>query len=649
MIPKFSGAREDFSRPQKPVRVCYGQKTIKTEFIGSLCDLRDKPSSRDGRGLGQATKKRGVRNAAGLLIALSITGIASGRTKSKTAVGGEPRYQNTAPGAAYVGSETCKECHPDIYQEYRQTAMGQSMALASDPQQLAKVVQPISIHDKKFGTTFEMIRKGSDLYQSEYQVDAQGREIFRNTQKMAYVIGAGENGVGYIFPRGNYLLEAPLSYYPRAGTWALSPGYEIRDFGFSRPVSPGCIACHTGRAQPVPGGHGLYREPPISEAAIGCENCHGPGQLHIEARMKGAPLTGTVDPMIVNPADLPGWLADNICMKCHQAGDARVLKPGKSYSDFRPGTPLDKTVAIFMVPFDRSSPPKDPLLQHYISMILSKCYSASGGRLHCITCHDPHLQPSASAAPEYFRKRCLKCHSEKSCSLPIKVRLEKTPPDDCAGCHMPKQNLQLVSHSALTNHRIVAYAGEPFPEAAFHMATGQMPDLLHLDAIPAKQSAPVPPLILLEAYGQVKDSHPGYGPRFNAWLDKAAQTNPEDAYVLAALGRRKAAEVSPQGKAEAIKLLSKAIHSGWTETPDYALLAELLAESGRTPEGIVVLKRGIEVNPSDDGLYRMLMAQYVNLQQYDNALGVIKQELAIFPQDPFMRDLLKKAESAPAQ
>ncbi len=591
---------------------------------------------------------RRVRSLTGLLITLSVAGIAFARPKSKNSPGGETKFQNTAPENAYVGSETCRPCHSDIYEEYRQTAMGRSMALPSDPEQLARVPSPVTVQAKRFDTTFEILRKGSDLYQSEYQVDAQGREVFRTTQKIAYVIGAGENGVGYVVRRGNYLFEAPLSYYSQTKTWELSPGYEYRDFGFARPVSAACISCHSGRPQPVPGGHGLYRDPPFSEFAIGCEACHGPGQLHARARMKGAPLTGDVDPLIVNPAHLPGWLADNVCMRCHQDGDARILKPDKDYSDFRPGAPLDETLAIFLVPFNRSSPPQDPLLQYYVSMILSKCYLASGGRLHCTTCHNPHVQPSASAAPDYFRKECLQCHSEKSCAVPLEARLAKTPPDDCAGCHMPKQNLQRVSHSALTNHRIVAYAGEPFPDAAFHMTTEQLPDLVHLDAVPRKQSAPVSPLVLLQAYGKVKSSHPAYASRFDMWLDRAAQTNPEDAYVLAALGRRKAAEGSPQAKEEAIQLFSKAIEAGWTETPDYALLAELLAESGRVPEGIAVLKHGIEVNPSDDGLYRMLVVQHLDLQQYGEALEVIKQELSLFPQDSFMRGLLKKAEAAPA-
>jgi hypothetical protein len=40
-----------------------------------------------------------------------------------------------------------------------------------------------------------------------------------------------------------------------------------------------------------------------------------------------------------------------------------------------------------------------------------------------------------------------------------------------------------MPHSALTDHRIVVNPGEPYPEFAYHMTTGGLPDLVHIDAL----------------------------------------------------------------------------------------------------------------------------------------------------------------------
>jgi hypothetical protein len=567
-------------------------------------------------------------------------------TAASAQTAGETTYLNTSPGVEYVGSTVCAGCHADIFNDYVKTDMGRSMSLASDPEQLARVARTVTLHDEKLNRYFQVLRQGSTLYQSEYELTPDGSEVFRNTQEIAYGMGSGANGISYIVRRGNYLFEAPLSYYSKSRSWELSPGYEFGDYGFGRAIPAMCVACHSGRAQPVGGRDGLYRDPPFKELAIGCENCHGPGELHVEERAKGVPVPGNVDPAIVNPAKLPGWLADNICMNCHQGGDSKVLQPGKTLFDFRPGTPLEDTLAIFAVPPQRGAPPSDPLLQHYWSMILSRCYRSSAGRMGCITCHDPHRQPTSTAA-SYYRARCLTCHTEANCRVPLKARMAKSPADDCAGCHMPKQSLVRISHSALTDHRIIARAGNPYPEAAFHDTAPDLPDLVHLNAIPSAKDA-VAPLTLFQAYGSLMDSHPEYRARYLAVLGQLAPTQPEHPLVLSGLAWKSLRDGTTEGQTTAIAYLTKAIEHGSVAAADFETLVDLLSRAGRTSEALALAQQGIDSNPYDQRLYKSLALLNITARHYSDALAAMEKELELFPEDDFMRGLVKKAQAAPA-
>lgn len=553
---------------------------------------------------------------------------------------GAVSYLNTKPGVKYVGSKACAECHADIYNEYVKTAMGRSMTVPDDP---ASPPAPATVQSEKFHRSFQVFRENGDLFQAESEPDASGSDIFRDAQRIAYVIGAGQNGYGYLVEKGDYLFEAPLSYYTLSHAWNLSPGYEFADYGFLRPVPEACIVCHSGRARPVENRPGLYQNLPFEQLAIGCENCHGPGELHAAERRAGAPLKGPVDLSIVNPAQLPGWLADNTCMMCHQAGDTRVLQPGKSYADFRPGEPLGRTVAVFAAPFTPASPPQSPLLQHYQLMILSKCYRASRGRMSCITCHDPHFEPTPAEAPAYYRKKCLSCHTLRSCTLPMAQRLAKS--DNCISCHMPQQKLERIAHSALTNHRIIAYPGEPFPQAAFHQTTAALPDLVYMDAPPGAHAAP-PARVLFEAYGELMAKNPAYKVQYEKLLDQLSEAEPRDPVILSALARRDLASGTPEALAAAKDKLGEAIKAGSTLDSDYELEAELLARSGENGEAIAVLKRGIALNPYAPRLYKRLALVYIGAHDYADALTAMKQELAIDPEDDLVRALIARAEEA---
>ena len=543
----------------------------------------------------------------------------------------------------YVGSTACAACHAGIYRDYEKTAMGRSIAPV-DQSIFSKLALPAHFTNDAIHRSFDVYEKDGRLYQSEYDLTPEGSEVFRDTRDIRWLIGAGENGYGPVVEDDRYLFQAPLSFYTKPGAWGPSPGYETLDLGFNRPLLSGCITCHAGRANFVPGTNGQYGDPPFSEVSIGCEECHGPGAAHIRA-MKSQPGKAAAT-QIVNPARLSPSLADNICMKCHQTGDVRVLKPGKSHSDIRPGHPLDEVLSIFLVPPSPASPPDSDHVEHYYSMTLSKCYRSSNGRMSCLSCHDPHVQPAASEVPAYYNRKCLACHTSASCNLPLAARMRQSPPNNCVGCHMPKRDIQVISHSTATNHRIIATPDEPFPDAAFHQTISALPDLIHLNPAPGQEKISPPLLTLLQAYGELSASKPQYTSQYLEVLAQLEKSMPDNALVQSAAGRR---DLKSGDFSSAVTHLQRAVEFDPSAATACADLAEALGREGRREEAISWLNKSIELDPFNPFTQRSLVVQLITLKDYTHALVALEHYVQVFPQDTYMRQMLEKARAQPVQ
>jgi len=532
----------------------------------------------------------------------------------------------------YVGSQVCGKCHAGIFKSYEQTDMGRSLS-AVTPSLLEKLNLPATYYDKKLDRHYEVELRNRNLYQSESAADANGSPVFRDEHQLQWIIGSGANVLGGIVIRDDYLFEAPLAFYTKPKSWELAPGYEFADLGFSRPILAGCMFCHSGRAKPVPETNGRFADEVFSESAIGCENCHGPGTAHLQAVAKpGSYKSG--DLSIVNPTRLTPEMANNICMACHELGDERVLKPGKAYQDVRPGVPLDDVLSIFLIPPKRESPPQRDHLQHYYAMTLSKCYRASAGGLRCISCHDPHVQPSPQEAPAYFDQKCLRCHNERSCTLSLEVRLQTNPADDCIRCHMPKRDIGFIAHSSLTNHRIPIRPDEAFPDSTFSQTTASLPDLIHLNPAPGKKDVPPPLLTLLQAYGELAADQPTYVAPYLRTLDKLQIAEPNDALVQAALGRRDLKNGKPR---EAANHLRHALSLGPLQAVVYADLSEALDKLGQKEQALAMLRKAIQQDPFNPMFQRTMVFLLIDARELSQAQAAIDRYLQTFPQDSFMR------------
>jgi Tetratricopeptide repeat/Cytochrome c554 and c-prime len=547
----------------------------------------------------------------------------------------------------YVGSAACSRCHAEIYNHFLHTSMGRSLTPVT-PEFLHSFPVSASLYDQKSNRHFEVHTQNGKLYQSEYQVDEGGKHIFRNTHTIDLIVGTNANGLSGLVQHDSYLFEAPLSYYKEIGSWALSPGYEKNDQGFSRVIAPGCISCHSGRPQPVANTIGKYEDPAFSQLSVGCENCHGPGSAHVHAMGMGESFDKGKDPTIVNPGNLTPVLADNICESCHQTGDIRVFQPGKTYQDFRPGQPLGRVLAILITPPTRENPPREDHVEHYYSMILSKCYRESASKpsekqMRCISCHDPHIEPTSEEAPAFFNGKCMSCHTTQSCKAPMELRAKALPgssvTDNCIGCHMPKRAGGAISHTSLTNHRIVARPDEPFPDAAFEMTTVALPDLIYLDARP-REAAP-PAVTLLQAYNELKERSPAYQASFLKTLHELESLEPENALVQATLGHQ---ALSAGHLDEAEQHLQESVKIDPAQPEVYVDLSAVADQKGQIAEAVELAQKAVTLDPFSAPKQKTLVTRLIDAKRYPEAEAAMEKYLQNFPEDDFMRKMLAIAK-----
>ena len=483
--------------------------------------------------------------------------------------------------------------------------------------------------------SYEVERRADGLYQTEIFADVQGHETLRRSYRLLYVIGM-VNGAGYLVERGGYLFEAPLSWYPRKQAWGLSPGYQNNDSGFSRPVEAGCVFCHSGRPQPAAERAGLFEARPFLEEAVGCENCHGPGLQHAIERGKGTAVPPGGDTLIVNPARLTPALGRDICMTCHQGADARVLMPGKGYADFRPGTPLAETLALFKLPARPGQSPESEVLEHDFSMRFSKCFTATRGKLVCQSCHDPHASPAGERKTAFYREKCLQCHQDSSCTLPATERAQRNQ-NDCTGCHMERRDLTTFSHSALTNHRIVRKPGQPYPDSAYRLTTAALPDLVYVDA-PAGPEKSLPAITLLSAYQSLAPGDAHYRERYlSVLLDLVNHGVTNDPTLLAAVAAEAQADRTPDGDLIAIRYWTRALETGRADSRAYSDLGGLLLRAGRTLEAAGVLEKCTETFPFAQACSRALLDVYAALGKTAQFGAVARRYLELFPEDAVTR------------
>jgi hypothetical protein len=408
-----------------------------------------------------------------------------------------------AAGAAQTtGSAVCASCHRAIYDSYRTTPMARSA------RKLDAAAVPERFDRSSFTHAGSGYRYRVSVRDSGYILDFDDGKLAAS-KRLAYAVGSGVRAFSYLLADDGFLFEAPVAYYTATKSWGLAPGYSGYNYPFlTRPIVPGCLSCHASRLQVAPQTLNRYDSPPFLEGGVSCERCHGDGGPHAASGQH-----------IVNPAKLPADNRDSVCAQCHLTGDVRVTRSGNDWRTFQPGGRLSDSQTVFV----RSGKPGGTAVTgHVENLALSACKRASGDRMWCGSCHDPHRVPAPAEAPAWFRARCLTCHAEKDCGATKAARARTK--DDCAGCHMPKAAATDAEHVVFTDHSIPRRPQRRTAPAA-------TADLVTFDG----KAASARDVALAYAITALGQNGAAAKTRARTLLEQAAKTNPDDREVLVSL------------------------------------------------------------------------------------------------------------------
>jgi hypothetical protein len=582
-------------------------------------------------------------------------------------------YRNVRPEVKYVGDKSCARCHAELARSYHEHPMGQSLLSLGDPGSSEQNGATEQADFRAFGFHYRVEQRGNRVVHREIKEDPQGRVLAESEAEIRFAVGSGRRGRSYLIDHDGYLFQSPITWYPQRQRWDLSPGYAARNHHFARPVPAECLFCHSNYALEVANTVNHYRPPIFQGYTIGCERCHGPGELHVRRQSRGEVLTGA-DDTIVNPRRLSPALREAVCEQCHLQGEVRVLRRGRGTFDFRPGLPLQLFVSVFVSPTATRDPvsgtPKaNKFVGHVEQMHLSRCFRDSAGRMGCSTCHDPHRLPSRDERVAYYRERCLSCHADKSCSLPPEVRLEKSKQDSCIDCHMPAGNSD-IPHASTTDHRILRKAESLPPERTPNLLLrGELPLVpFYQDPKPANDSDTARDLgiaLMDRAERDPKPVRKALGERALPLLNMALQADGADllgweanATALWALGRTDEAAAAFEVVLIRAPQHEAALHSAATlamerERPEAARaywvravhvnpwryefhygLAAACAQLREWAAAIAACQRALQLNPFHWEVRKVLIRCHLAMGAKDQARSEFERLLALDPPDP---------------
>jgi len=298
-----------------------------------------------------------------------------------------------APSGGYVGSQSCRKCHPGNYHSWH-ASYHRTMTQIATPETVIGNFDNVTLelHDHTYrlfrrGDEFwvdmdDLDRRDSDQRDSD-RSDGSVSDTSRVQRRIVQLTGSHHmQGYWYELNWDRYLGMLPFMYLEAERRWIprhaafLQPETDKISTERGR-WNKHCLVCHATNAKPglVPKLGSIVEgesysiaavNTTVSELGIACEACHGPGEQHVRAnqtpgRRYQLHLAEARDDTIINPARVSARLSSQTCGQCHGIHLAGSFDDHVHHYQhghrFRPGSDFDKSGRVTVRPNQYPWPP----------------------------------------------------------------------------------------------------------------------------------------------------------------------------------------------------------------------------------------------------------------------------------------------------
>ena len=435
------------------------------------------------------------------------------------------------PSDGYVGSATCRSCHPHEHETW-DDSYHQSMTQVVNEKTVLGNFDDVVLRD---GNVTIKLQHDGDEFTADMRVEAEVSLLSHHVKAPIVLTTGSHHYQAYWYKGGDdtrligmlpyvYLLDEQR-WIPRNAAFLKLP--QPVTFNEAGRWNRTCIRCHATHGRPRAmrfDGTGTKVDvsavdTKVAEFGISCESCHGPGEEHVEAnrnplRRYQHHLSEEGDPTITNPANLSHEQSTQVCGQCHGIFDFhnrdKWLDWIQDGYEFRPGEDLTKSEMRFQVRCDLDPIPptlagrlaktenyfdgsfwSDGMVRvsgrEYNGMVHTPCYT--NGTMSCLSCHQMHQGKSDTRprddwandqmSPEMTSNQaCTQCHQEYEDQDVVTNHTHHSTGSSgnlCYNCHMPHTTYGLLK--AIRSHTI----DSPSVEASLKTGRPNACNQCHLD------------------------------------------------------------------------------------------------------------------------------------------------------------------------